>query len=118
MEDPLDSILIVGCSEDLLYHQLPRPGNDGGLVTEIGVFEKNAVILFVDTNRILDFPDASVLGGEVGVQIMDSSFAIAAKGKTVRHIASAIFSQVKGVFPLVRVFRVTAIIIVSLDLHV
>lgn len=52
MEDPIHAVLVVCGGENLGNDQLPASRNDHGVVAEVGVFEENARIFFVDTDGI------------------------------------------------------------------
>lgn len=77
------------------------------------MFEKNPVIFLVDANSILDVPDGSVLGREFSVKIADVALAITPKLEAVGHIAGAVFAQIKGVLPLVRVVGVATVTLLA-----
>lgn len=54
MEDPVDAIFVVGGGEDMGDDELAAACYDHGIVTEIGVFEENTGIFFVDADGVFD----------------------------------------------------------------
>ncbi len=116
MEDPLDSILVIGRREYLLENKLARPGHNRRLVSKVRMLEEEAVVLLVDANSVLDVPDGPVLGGELGVEVADIPLAVTPEFETVGHIPGAVLAEVKSVLPLVRVVRVATVTNVSLKL--
>jgi hypothetical protein len=71
------------------------------------MLEKNAIILLMDADSILDLPNLTGDGWKVGIEVIDRSFAVAAKSEAVGQVASAIFTQIEGMLALVRKFRVS-----------
>lgn len=65
----------------------------------------------MDAYRVLDSTDATGSRGKLCVQIMNGPLAVAAQREAVSHVTSAILPEVEGMFPLVRVFGVSAIIV-------
>lgn len=113
VEDPLAGVLVVGRSEDLLHDELARPSDDDGIVTEVAVLEEDAVVLFVDANGVLDVANRPIPRREIGIEVVDSTLAVAAETKAVGHVASAVFTEIEGVLALVRMFRVATKLCVS-----
>jgi hypothetical protein len=109
MEDPLDGIFVVGSCKDLLHDELASARDNDRVIPEITVLVKNTGVLFVYADGVLDGADATVAGRELGIEIMDGSFAIAAEGQAVSHVASTILSEIEGVLALVRVLRVSTV---------
>lgn len=54
MENPVHTVLVVGGGEDVRNDQLSSTCNDHGIVAEIGVFEENTGVFFVDADSVLD----------------------------------------------------------------
>lgn len=106
MENPLHGVLVVGSSEDLLNNQLSCTGHNGRVVSEVGVLEKDAIVLLVDADGVLDLPDATGLGGHEGIEVVDGSLAVTAKSETVGQVTSTVLSEIEGVLALVRVLGV------------
>ena len=102
MENPLDSVFIVGGSKDVLNDQLSCSCHDDRLVSEVRVLEEDAIIFLVNADGILDRSHSASLRREVGIQIMDRAFTVAAECEAVSHIATTILAQIKGVFSVVR----------------
>jgi hypothetical protein len=107
VKDPLNGVFIVSSCEDLLDNKFPRARDNSGSVSEVGVLEKNTVVLLVDTYRVLDRPNIPSTRGEIGMEIMNCPLAITAKRQAISHITAAILSEVEGVFSLVWHIRVT-----------
>jgi len=105
----LDCIFVVRRSEDLLDNQLSGPGHDDRVVAEIGVLKEDSIVFLVDTDGVLDLPDASCPRREVCIQIVNAAFTVTTQRETVGHIASSIFAQVEGMLPLMWMFRVSAL---------
>jgi hypothetical protein len=78
MENPLNSVLIVGSGEDLLDDQFSCASDNGRIVSEVGVLKEQSVILLMDTSGVLDKADLAILGGELGIKVTDIPFAITA----------------------------------------
>ena len=78
MENPLDSILVVGSSENVLHDQLTSPCHNHRVISEVRVFKQDAVVLLMDADCILDRPYSTCLGWEVCIDIMNCTLAIAA----------------------------------------
>lgn len=79
MEIPIDAIFIVCCRKDLGDDQLACSRDNKTVVSEIGVLEGNTRILLVDTNGVLDRCSGAGLVGEVSIEVVDSTFAVAAQ---------------------------------------
>lgn len=108
MKYPLHGIFVIRRSEYLLDDELSSASHNDRIIPEISMFEKDAIVLFVDANSILDETDAAVLSGEISIEIMDPAFAVASEFEGVGHVSSPILSEVKGVLSLMRAFRVAA----------
>ena len=54
VHDPVDAVFVVAGGEDLTDDQLAGAGCRGGLVAEVGVFEEDAVVFFVDADCVFD----------------------------------------------------------------
>lgn len=54
MEYPIHAVLVVRGGEDLGNDKLPASRNDHGIIAEVGVFEENSRVFFVDTNGVFD----------------------------------------------------------------
>lgn len=79
MEHPVYAVLIVGGSEDLRDNEFAPAGDDDRVITEIGVFEKDTRVLLVDAYGILDGNCSTGFVRKVGIQIMNSTLAIASQ---------------------------------------
>lgn len=106
VEDPIDTVFVVGCSEDVRDDKLAGTSHSRCLVTEIHVLEQDASVLFVDANGILDRLRFASFVDKGEVHVMDRAFAVAAQGEAVGHVATTILSEVKSMLPVVRMFRV------------
>jgi hypothetical protein len=109
MEDPLDGVFVIGSRKDLLDDELASARDNNRVVTEISVLVKNAGILLVYADGVLDGADTAVASRELGIEVVDGALAVAAQGQTVGHVASAIFAEIEGVLALVRVLRVSTV---------
>lgn len=107
VEDPVHAVLVVRGREDMRDDQLPSTGNNHRLVTEIGVLEEDTRVFFVDADSILDSRARTGFIDKCRIHIVNRALAVAAQGETVGHVSTAILTQIKRVFPLVRVFRVS-----------
>lgn len=111
VHDPVDAVFVVAGGEDLADDELAGTGRGGGLVAEVGVFEEDAVVFFVDANCVLDrvgfaVPGLEVVSGNVykaalradllaherGIEILDRSLAIAAHSEGVGHVTRAVLA--------------------------
>ena len=54
MENPIDAVFVVGGSEDVGDDKLSASGDDDGVVAEIGVFEEDAGVFFVNADCVFD----------------------------------------------------------------
>ncbi len=54
MEDPIHTILVVRCGEDVRDEKLPSASHDDRIVTEIRVLEQDAGVFFVYAYGVLD----------------------------------------------------------------
>jgi hypothetical protein len=106
VEDPVHAVFVVGGGEDVRDDEFATAGDDYGIVAEIGVFEENAGIFFVDADGVFDGGAFSGAVDEGGVHVVDCSFAVAPEGETVGHVSSSVFTKIEGVFALVRMFWV------------
>ena len=70
MQDPVDSVPVVGCCEDLADDQFTSPRDSGRIVPEVGVLKEYSSILFVDADGILDRLCRTAAIDEGGVEIL------------------------------------------------
>jgi hypothetical protein len=54
VHDPVDAVLVVAGGEDLADDEFAGAGRGGGFVAEVGVFEEDAVVFFVDADCVFD----------------------------------------------------------------
>lgn len=106
VEDPVHAVLVVGGSEDVGDDQFAAASNHHRVVSEIGVFEEDAGVFLVNANGVLDDGRCTGAVDERCVHIMDGPLAVAPQRQAIGHVATSILSEIKGMFPLVRVFRV------------
>ena len=92
VEDPVDGVLVIRGGEDMRDQQLSASCDDYAVVAEIGVFEEDACIFFVDADGVFDRLGGSGAVDEGGVHVVDCAFAVAAEGKAVGHIATTVFA--------------------------
>lgn len=62
----------------------------------------------MNANGILDLADTATESREVGVEVVDSPLAVAAKRETIRKVTSTVLAKVKGVLAVMRKIGVTA----------
>ena len=107
VEDPIDTVLIVRCSEDVRYQQFAASSDNDGIIPEIGMFEKNTRIFFVYADCILDCLTGSCSIDEMCIHVVDCSFTVTAQGKAVCHVPTTVLAQVERVLPVMRMFGIT-----------
>ena len=73
------------------------------------MLEENTVILLVNTDSVLDSSDRTVASGEFGVEVVDHTLAVAAQSERVGHVSCAVFTKIKSVLSLMRMFGVSAV---------
>ena len=54
MKNPIDAVIVVRGGEDVRDKQLPATGDDGGIVSKVGVFEQDSGVFFVNADGIFD----------------------------------------------------------------
>ena len=106
VQDPVDAVFVVGGGEDLRDEELACAGYCTGFVAEVGVLEQNACVFFVDADGVLNLLSRSGSVDKVGVHVVDLSLTVTAERQTVRHVSSTVFTQIKGMLALMRVFWV------------
>jgi hypothetical protein len=125
VEDPVDAVFVVAGGEDLADDEFAGARGGGGFVAEVGVFEEDAVVFFMDADCVFDGVGFAVSGvgglvagflgrsrgkgllsDERGIQVLDGSLAITTHAERVGHVTRAVLAQVKGVFAVVRVVGV------------
>ena len=106
VEDPVDAVLVICSSEDVRDDESAAPSHYHRIVSEISVFEEDTGVFFVDADCVLDGVWGAGFIDEGGVDVVDCAFAIAAQSETVGHVPTAVFTEVEGMFALMRVFRV------------
>ena len=107
MKDPVHCIFIVRRRKHVGDDQFAASGHDHGVVTEIGMFEKNSSVFFMDTDSILDGLRSSSTVDEMSVEVLDRAFAVATQGKTVGHVAASVLPEVESMLALMRMLRIT-----------
>ena len=107
VKDPVYAVLVVCCGENVRYHEFTGSCDGDGVVAEVGVLEEDACIFLVDANGVLDRSRRTCFVDECCIHIMNGALAIAPKAERVGHVATTVFSQIKRVFPLMWVFRVS-----------
>ena len=106
VEDPVDTVFIVGGSEDVGDDEFAGTSDDDRVVTEIRVLEQNAIVFFVDAHGVLDGAGRTGAVDKVKVQVVDASLAVTTQAQRVGHVSATIFTQIEGMLALVRVFWV------------
>jgi hypothetical protein len=105
VEHPLARILVVCRCEDLLHDKLAGARDSNGVIAEVGMLEKNAIVFFVDTDSVLDSTDGAIALSKVGVEVVDDSFAVATESQRVGHISCTVFAKIKSVLALMGMLR-------------
>lgn len=95
MECPVDNVLVIASSEDVLDYELPGTRDNHRLVAEISVFEQKARVFLVDADCILDLTNVPRVVGEVRVEVVDGPFAVTTQCQTVGQIAGSVLTEVK-----------------------
>lgn len=54
VEDPVDAVFVVGGGEDVGDDEFATASHDDGFVAEIGMFEEDTGVFFVDTDGVFD----------------------------------------------------------------
>lgn len=106
VENPVNAVFVVCCSEYVRNQQLPSSSHNNGVVSEVSVLEEYAGVFFVDADGVLDRLACTGTVDEVRIHVVDGPFTIAAESEAVGHVATSVFTQIKGMFPLMRVLRV------------
>jgi hypothetical protein len=52
MHNPVNTVFVVGCCEDMADDQFAAANHCAGVVSEIGVLEQDAGVLFVDLHAV------------------------------------------------------------------
>src|SRR3954452_24804894 len=73
-----------------------------GSAPQVDVLPKDAVVLFVHADRVLDHPRLAVLGRERRVEVADLADAITSEGEGRRHAAESPLPRVERVLPSVQ----------------
>lgn len=79
MEDPIDTILVVGGGEDLRDDEFAAASNVYRVVAEIGMFEEDSRVFFVDADGVFNSDGGAGFVREDGVEVVDYAFAVAAE---------------------------------------
>ena len=79
MEDPVYTVLIIGCCEDVADNELPGPSHNDRVVSEVCVLEQDTSVFLVDADRILDGDRSTSSVDKFGVHIVDTALAVAAQ---------------------------------------
>lgn len=82
MEYPIDTVLVVSGGEDLRYNELAAACHNGGVVSEIGMLKEDTRILLMYTDGIVDGDCSASTVAELGIQVVDHTFAVTTKTKS------------------------------------
>ena len=77
VEDPVDAVLVVSGGKDMRNEEFTAAGDDDRIVAEVGMFEEDPRIFFVDADGVFDGLAGSGSVDEVGVHVVDRAFAVA-----------------------------------------
>ncbi|EEQ41672.1 hypothetical protein CLUG_05799 [Clavispora lusitaniae ATCC 42720] len=108
-ELPVDTVLVVGSSEDSRHNQLLTTSNHGGseVISEVRVLEQQTVIFLVDANSILHRQWVTGLVGEMSIHVVDHTLTVTSKSKRVGTVSRTILTNVQSMLSLVREVRTT-----------
>lgn len=106
VEDPIDAILVIRCREYVGDEEFPASSHDDGVISEIGMFEQDPGVFFVDADCILDGLAGAGAVDEGSVHVVDCSLAVAAQGEAVCHVSASVFAEIEGVLAVMRVLGV------------
>lgn len=73
MERPVNTILVVGCGEDVRDDELAVASQQDRVVAEIGVFVKDARVFFVDADGFFDYLRIAGFVHKLGVHVVNRS---------------------------------------------
>lgn len=71
------------------------------------MLKKNAGILFMNADGVLDRGACSSPVDEVRIHVVNGTLAVTSQRQAVGHVTSTVFTKVKGMLPLVRVLGVS-----------
>lgn len=106
MEDPVHAVLVIRSGKDVRDEKLATTSNNDRVISKVGVLEEYPGIFFMDTDGILDGLAAPCAIDKSSVHIVNNTFTIASKRKTIRHTTSTVFPEVKGMLPVMGILRV------------
>lgn len=101
VEDVVKGVVVVCGGDDLRDDELAVASRDGLAVAVVGVLEREAVVLLVDADGVLDEGGLAGADGQDGVQVVDGALAVAAERQRVAHEARAVLAHVEGVLLVV-----------------
>lgn len=106
VEDPVDAVFIVRGCEDLGDDKFPAAGDDRRVVAEISVLEQYPSVFLMNADGVFDNCASAGTVDESRIHVVDCTFAVAAEGQAVGHVAATVFAQVESVLALMRVLGV------------
>ena len=107
MEDPVYAILVIGSCEHVRYQELSTPGDNDRVIPEIGMFEEDSSVFFMDANGVFDGLAGPCTVYKGGVHVVYCPLAIAPKSEAVGHVATSVFAQVESMLPLMWMLGIT-----------
>ena len=81
VEDPVDAVLVIGGGEDVRDDEFASTGDDDRIITEVAMFEQDAVVFLMYTDSVFDCAGSTGFVDKIKVKVMDASFAITAQSK-------------------------------------
>lgn len=107
MEDPVDAVFVIRCSEDMGDKKFAASSHDHGVVSEVGMFEQDPSVFLVDTDCVFDRLACSSAVDEGGIHIVNCTLAVTAQCQAVGHVASSVLAEIEGVFAVVGMLWIT-----------
>ena len=107
VEVPEEPVLVIADRRDAGHHETPRAPHLGLAGTPVAVLPEDAVVFFMQANRVGDGHHTAAAVVHHSVEIVDLPQAVAAEGKGVGQRADAVLAGVEGVLAVVVLAGVT-----------
>src|ERR1700704_3427266 len=106
MKDPIDTVLIICCREDVGNNEFSAPGNNNRVVAEVAMFEENTCVFLMDANSILNSCTLACFVHECRIHIMNGPLAVTAQRQAIGHVTASVLAKIKCMLSLVRVLGI------------
>lgn len=106
VEDPIHAIFVVRSRKDVRDDELSGARDCAAVVPEVGVLKENSGIFLVNTDSVLNRSGCPGSVHKRSIEIVNRALAVTAQAKRVCHVATSVLSQIEGMLPLMRMFRV------------